>query len=366
MKCKFCKREIPDNSVFCNWCGKNQVEKRARFARAQTPKPTRLASGEYSGQVMIDGRRVRVKAETLSEFNATAVALKAGVITSKYHADSITLSDAMLEYIDKRRSVLSPSTVNGYESIARTRFMRYQNHRLSSIDFQDMINDECELGVSAKTIDNAWGFVKSVLRSRGLTPSDVSLPQVIVKDLAWLDYEQIVVFLDAIHDKPGELAALLALHSLRRSELLALTPQSITDNTIHVRGSVVRGSGNIVVAKETNKNQTSRRDVPIMIPRLQEILCGLTGTDRLVRTNPNSMHGQINAVCRKAGLPLVGVHGLRRSFASLAFHLHWPELQTMRIGGWSDPTVVRKIYTKLAQADINKSVQDMRDFYGFT
>ena len=366
MKCKSCKREIADNSIFCNWCGKKQIARSDRKAPAKISKPSRLSTGEYSGQVMIDGRRVRVKAETLSEYNATVTALKAGIITSKYHADSITLSDAMMEYIDSRRSVISPSTVNGYESIVRTRFLGFSNRRLSSIDFQLMINSECSLGVSAKTVNNAWGFVKSVLRSRGISPPDVSLPQVIAKDLAWLDYEQIMLFLEAIRNKPGELAALLALHSLRRSELLAITPDSIDGDVIHVRGSVVRGSGNVITTKETNKNQSSRRDIPIMIPRLQELLSGLTGSRPLITTNPNTMHGQINAVCKKAGLPLVGVHGLRRSFASLAYHLKWTELQTMRIGGWSDPTVVRKIYTKLAQSDINKGVQDMRDFYGFT
>jgi integrase len=373
MKCRNCKREIPENSIYCNWCGKNQLRRKSRKTEPKIAKPTRLASGEYSGQVMKDGRRVRIKTETLEEYNATVAALKAGVITAKYHSDSISLRNAMLEYIDNRRSILSPSTINGYESMAKTRFLHYANRSLGSIDYQKMLNEELASGVSARTVKNAWGFVKAVLKDRDITPPSLSLPQVVQPDLPWLDFEQIIIFLDAIRDKPGELAALLALHSLRRSEFLALTLDNFDldnehpeRNMIHVRGSLVRGSGNVVVLKETNKTQTSRRDIPIMIPRLTGLLTRLTGTGFVINTNTNTIHGQINSVCKKAGLPLVGVHGLRRSFASLAYHLHWTELQTMRIGGWSDPITVRKIYTKLAQSDIDQGVQDMRWFYGFT
>jgi integrase len=42
------------------------------------------------------------------------------------------------------------------------------------------------------------------------------------------------------------------------------------------------------------------------------------------------------------------MHGLRHSFASLSYFLGIPEAETMRLGGWSDPSVMRKIYTHLA------------------
>ena len=43
-----------------------------------------------------------------------------------------------------------------------------------------------------------------------------------------------------------------------------------------------------------------------------------------------------NRICRKNGLPEIGVHGLRHSFVSLAYHLGWSELTTMQIAGYSD------------------------------
>ena len=71
----------------------------------------------------------------------------------------------------------------------------------------------------------------------------------------------------------------------------------------------------------------------------------------------------MDLVQRRAGLPEVGVHGLRRSFASLAYHLKWDMMTTMRIGGWDDDKVVREIYTKLSAKDIDKDVKKMRRFY---
>gem|GEM_PF-4037176 len=35
----------------------------------------------------------------------------------------------------------------------------------------------------------------------------------------------------------------------------------------------------------------------------------------------------------------------------------------MLIGGWSDITTVHNIYIKLAQADINRDVEEMKRFY---
>lgn len=83
----------------------------------------------------------------------------------------------------------------------------------------------------------------------------------------------------------------------------------------------------------------------------------------LVQGSLNTLYVQINRVCDAAGLARVGIHGLRRSFASLAYHLRWPELETMRVGGWSDYKTMRKIYTKLAERDKSAAVQKMEQFY---
>ena len=235
------------------------------------------------------------------------------------------------------------------------------------MDWQNAINAEAKL-CSPKTLKNAWGLFSSALKSAGVEPGEVTLAQVASKDLPWLDYEQIKTFLEAAKYEPCELGALLALHSLRRSEIYALTAADVdlAKGLIRVEGAAVLDADNNLTQKDTNKNETSRRTVPIMIPRLREMLPGaMAATDggALVQGSLNTLYVQINRVCDAAGLPRVSVHGLRRSFASLAYHLRWSELETMRVGGWSDFNTMRKIYTKLAERDKSAAVQKMEQFY---
>ena len=68
-------------------------------------------------------------------------------------------------------------------------------------------------------------------------------------------------------------------------------------------------------------------------------------------------------ICKTLGVPNVGAHGLRHSFASLAYHLRFSEMETMEIGGWSDHNTMRKIYTHLARMDRLKAQDSMAQFY---
>lgn len=365
MICRNCSRAIDDDSIYCKWCGQKQLRERKKKQTISVPKPRQLKSGAWNIELRAEKQSVTEATPELCI--AKARAIRAGFLDVKRSAPPLSLSDAMESYIEKRRSTLSPSTVNGYESIKKTRFLAVSEKDIHAIDWQSAVNAEALL-CSAKTLKNAWGFVAAVLRENKADVPELSLPQVVKKEQPWLDYEQIGVFLSAVRDEPCELTALLALHSLRRSEILGLTSGSIDlkKELIHVEGAAVMGSGNKLVHKDTNKNTSSRRVVPIMIPRLKDILPSVmeaAGELPLVRCNPNTMHGQINAVCRRAGLPLVGVHGLRRSFASLAYHLGWSELDTMSVGGWSDFQTMRDLYTKLAAKDRSRSVRKMERFY---
>ena len=365
MKCKICKREIPDNSIFCCWCGEKQLRERKKKDEIKVPKPRQLKSGKWNIELKAEGWSTTE--DTPEECIIKAKAIRAGFLEAKKAAQKMTVDDAVKKYIDARRGVKSPSTIRGYETIRKNRFAEYMFKDINSVDWHAAIKKETSR-CSAKTLKNAWGLVSSALTEAGVDPGEVSLPQVVKKDEPWLDYEQILKFCDAVRGEPCELGALLALHSLRRSEIYALASDKIdlTQGIIRVEGAAVLDDENKVTKKETNKNTTSRRAVPIMIPRLKEILpAAMKRADGapLMQGNINSLYNQINRVCRKAGLPEVGVHGLRRSFASLAYHLKWSELDTMRIGGWSDFQTMRKIYTKLAEKDNIKSVKKMEKFY---
>ena len=357
MKCRNCRRTIEDNSIFCNWCGAKQLHDGTDIS---VPRPHRLKSGSYSAQIMVEGKRVRVTADTEAKYYAKARSAKSGLLQISSKPARHTLGDVLDMYIENNENVLSPSTIRGYSYIRKGRFCSYMEQFIDAVNWQKMVNEEAVL-CSEKTLKNAWGLVAASLNALSLPVPDVNLPMVPRRDVSWLNYQQIQTLLNGVRGSQLELPVILALHSLRLSELLALTSDDIYDGYIHVRAAAVFDRTNCLVTKDKTKTSGSARDIPILIPRLSEILV----TGKLVTQHPNSLRRSINALCSKLGLPEVGVHGLRRSFASLGYHLRWSERSIMAVGGWSNYTTVHNIYVKLSQNDVDEDVQRMRDYYEF-
>ncbi len=238
--------------------------------------------------------------------------------------------------------------------------------KISQVDWQDAINREKALGCSPKMLKNAWMLCSAAMAEKGLRPK-VKLPKTSKPGMKWLTPEQIPVFLELIRGEPCELAALLGLHSLRRSEAFGLTWEEGVDlgmDFLYIRGVRVVAQGGKVVPRSENKTVDSMRDVPIMIPRLKELLEAVEDKTGYVLTEHISTpYDQINAICRANGLPEVGMHGLRRSFASLGYHLRMSEEEIMAIGGWRDFQTVHKFYIYLSDLDRKKAINKMKVFY---
>jgi len=270
-----------------------------------------------------------------------------------------SLKSVIRSYIDDNEAVLAPDTVRSYESMIDNRFKDCMDEDVHTLNWQEMISKEAEKK-APKTVLNGWRMVTAALNYANLPVPRVNLPQRSQKETAWLDYQQIQTFIKAIEGKSCELACLLALHSLRISEIRALTPESIKDDVLHVRGAVVPDKNDKLVQKDTNKNDPSRRDIQVMIPRLLDIWPE-EGALHLQAASP--LRRQIEKICRQNNLPIITIHGLRHSFASLAYHLKWDEQTTCAVGGWGDPTCVHRIYTHLSKLDKNENIERMKEFY---
>lgn len=219
--------------------------------------------------------------------------------------------------------------------------------------------------LSPKYIKNVWMLMSAaIFEATGKRPR-VSLPEKEYNEKPFLDPDQIPIFVNAIKGESIEIPALLELSSLRRSEMLALTWDKIDfDNEIiYVHGARVAGDGGKLVHKKQNKNDSSRRTVPIIEPLMVALKAADQNGPYVVNLTGGWICTRINEICAANGLPQVGNHGLRHSFASLAYHLQIPEKIAMEIGGWADDGTMHKIYTHLAQKDIAKRAQDFRNFF---
>lgn len=332
------------------------------------PKPRKLPSGSWFIQLRLDGESVPVTAPTEKECTRMAALIKAehraGKRQEKRSGD--TLGQIVEKYISSRSNTLSPSTIRGYYAIKRTRFSSVMDKPIRGIrDWQIICNRESKL-CSAKTLKNAWYFIVSALKYAGIEVPNVRIAQVEQKEKPYFEPEQIPLFIKAIKGKSWEVGALLALHGLRNSEIHGLQREDIdiANERIFVHSSLVIDKDNKHITKPTNKNKTSHRYVPILIPELKNAIESIEGSGgRLISQHPQTLYKQINKVCKDSGLPEVGVHGLRHSFATLAYHLGVPEKIAMQIGGWADDSTMRKIYTHLAQKDVEKYGSELKEFF---
>lgn len=338
--------------------------------KLRAPKARKLPSGSWYCRVRVGGGDVSITRSTEAEAIAEAMAVKVGIkekSQSIVTLQKVTVHQAIDNYISARENVLSPSTVSFYRAVQRTRFQAIMDKKISEISqrqWQQIVNAEARR-CSAKTLKNAWGLLRSVITEATDQHMNVRLPQVVEKNRPFLDPDQIPKFVQAVKGTEVEIPALLGLSSLRRSEILALKWDNVNlrKGTISVEGAAVIGPEGKLVHKETNKNTSSRRVVPIIAPLRIALENVPVKKGLVVDVPPNSIYKQINEICRNSGLPEIGVHGLRRSFASLAYHLGFSEEMMMRIGGWSDIYTMRKIYTKLSEKDIAEKSSVFTTFF---
>lgn len=340
----------------------------------KVPKARRLPSGKWFIQLRLGGESIPITTRTEKECIRQAQYIKAEYqagkrISKEEKAATLTLSEAIDKYIAARGNILSPSTVGGYRCIQRTKFKSIMHRRLGEIpekEWQKIVNQEAAL-CSPKTLKNAFAFVRSVIQSetgQPLPPVQQGVP--IPKRASFLQPEEIPIFVAAVTKTPYALASLLALSSMRVSEIWALNWEDIPPHPDFIRcnGAVVKDEHGQMIRKSQNKNETSTRNVPILIPELSEII-----EKERKPSGPIILHSQsafrvnLRKICEQAKITPVTPHGLRHSYASLAYHLQIPERVAADIGGWSDFTTMRRIYTHVAQSDIKRYQNELAAFY---
>lgn len=337
----------------------------------KVPKAKQLPSGNWFIHLRLGGENIPVTARTEKECIKQAQLIKAEYLAGR-REQTPTFTDATLrqcidKYVKARKS-LSPATIRGYRTIQNCYFQSYMDKPLRSIkDWQQVYDSEADR-LRPYTMKNAFGLLKSVYKeTTGRPMPAVNELAPVRSERPFLDKEDIAAFLKAVEGENCEIGALLALQSLRISETLDLTWDDVDleRKRLRVHGAVVPDEDNKWVRKETNKNDTSRRYVPIFIPRLQQLLTEHYGDSKPVcrYKTEAGLYKAINAACERAGLPKVGNHGLRHSFASLAVLLRLPEPVLQAVGGWKDSATVHKIYTHISQRDLLGELTEVQDFF---
>lgn len=342
------------------------------------PQARKLSSGRWFIQMRLGGESVSVSDYSKRKCEQEATYIKAEYLAGRRvqapaeERPVVTLDAAIEEYCGLKSNVLSPATLRGYQYIRKNRLKSimqkdvYELAELPKKEWQKIVNKEAG-AVSPKTLKNAVLFVRTVIKEKtGAIIPEVTLPAPIGQETAFLTADEIPKFVAAVYETKVAVPALLALSSMRLSEIQALDWIDIKRNPDFIRtnGAVVQGESQGFIRKKQNKNISSARDVPILIPELKSAI----ERDRkpegpVMDFSRTYFRRVIHGICKSENITDITIHGLRHSFASLAYHLQMPEKIAMEIGGWADPGTMHKIYTHIAQKDITRYKTAIADFY---
>ena len=168
MNCKACGREIPENSIYCNWCGVKQLRERRSREEVKVPTPKQLPSGSWTVYLRAEGQSVTEPTRELCLARARAV--RAGFVEARKAAEAagLTLEQAIDHVVDVNKIALSPSTIRGYEAVKLHRFPHKMQQPITDLTGWQAAVDAEARTLAPKTVRNAWGLVAEVMRENDI------------------------------------------------------------------------------------------------------------------------------------------------------------------------------------------------------
>lgn len=331
----------------------------------KVPKARKLPSGSWYTQVQVNKRRVSVTADTEKECLAKAMAIKAEMEEAEIAPTKLSLGDAIDRYIESKDSVLSPSTVLGYQRIRKNYFPELMNVQVSKLT-QEMIQravNKMAKTASPKTIRNAHGLVSAVLvECRPNMTLHTTLPQKEKKEIQIPDEQQITTILTACKGDRLELPILLALWmGLRASEIRGLTWDSIKGEYIHIKQAVVRGPEGLTIKK--TKTLSSNRQIKAP-KQIIELIKAQPKTDEyIIHMSAQAIYEAFSRFCEKNGLPHFRFHDLRHASASVSLMLGVPDKYSMRRMGHSTNSMLQSVYQHTLQSQEDIYAAKIDDYF---
>ena len=158
-----------------------------------------------------------------------------------------TLKEAMNDYVESKKNVLSTTTIRGYHTLIRNAYTELEGKRTKRITRQDVQSwvNKYSVDHSPKSVCNAHGFLTAVLNV--YEPDlrlNTKLPEKRPSELYTPSDGDVKKLLEHIKGTELEKAVLLAAFgTLRRGEICALTNEDIHGDSITINKSMVRADG---------------------------------------------------------------------------------------------------------------------------
>lgn len=293
-----------------------------------------------------------------------AEALAAEYLANKKNIDetSKTLSEEIQRYITLKNSVLSPSTIRNYKSIAKVidgnKIANLYVNQISSIDIQEYVST-MSIGNSKKTTKNHVGLIVPAIQ---LTRPDFS-PKLTYKqdereDFYCPDNSDIQKLINCCETNEEKLGILFgAIGFMRRSEACAVTFKDVDfdKSEISINKAMVMDENNAWVIKTTKTTDSTRK---VMVSAdVMSLIKAINRRDGYVlNTNPLQLHRAFKRVLKASGVHPFRYHDLRHHAASYAHSIGIPDRFIEKMGGWKpNSTVLRRVYQNVIDSEFEKN-----------
>lgn len=304
------------------------------------PGVRELPSGKYNYRKNINGK-------TFSHtFDHIPLKRELDELDIKWHSQQNvvngTFHDLCRTFMKDRENVFKDSTAAGYESIMRNlspAFMSLRVRDLTREDVQRELNDYSATR-APKSVKNASGFISDVLKAFDINlPSRNKLPVGMTPKLYIPTDEEVKKVLDAVKGTEYEIATILGALGLRRSELLAITPDDIKGNILTINKALLKGKGKEFHVSTTKTDDSVRK---IWLPDYVVDLINEKGC--VYEGYPGNILRNLHRVQDSLGIPRFRLHDLRHYYVSMAHANGVPDASIAATVGHKNTNTTRKVY----------------------
>ena len=361
MLCRKCKKEIPEGSLYCNWCGVQQQRK----------KQKRRADGLLEKAVKIDGKSVHFYGKTVAELNKKI---------SSYQTEK-EKGRTFLEIAEEWRSVrfehLAYNSKKNYTPAyqrAADQFGDIRVKDLTAHKINEFIADFSRSGYAMKTVQTQLLVIRLILTyavSSGdlaYNPAQsVKIPKNLPKSVRELPSEEEIELVKQGVTAPFGLFAYFLLYTgCRRGEALGLQYKDIDfkKKEIHITKSLYFDNNQPKI--KLPKTAAGNRVIPLLDP-LAKILSKkqsneqyVFGWDGLPMTQSQFQR------LWKSYVSAVGVrltpHQLRHAYATTLYEAGVGLKEAQMLLGHSSLEMTMEIYTHLRESQSKKAANILNEF----
>lgn len=302
----------------------------------------KLPSGNYRLKQQIDGRRYSITIDHKPTKKESMEIMAEWLGAKGKNKADVTFAEAADEYLQNRRNVLSPSTMQGYHAILRRISDDIKKKKLPDITqrvLQKYINDSARTH-SPKTVANEHGFITAVIKyfypdasfSTRLPKKQRNEPNIPSED-------DFIAVYNAIKER-SKIAFQLTAYGLRRSEVCALTIDDLDGNTLKITKAMVQDEKNEWHIKPTPKSDAGYRTVYIS----EQLANDIRDQGFIFDGTPANLSNDFSYAIKKSGVKKFTLHKMRHYFASRAHQMGIPEADILKMGGWDSDYVMKSHY----------------------